>query len=597
MKRNPVLIGGASAFWGDSALGPAQLCRVPGLHYLVFDYLAELTMSILAAARMKNAELGFATDFVDITLREILGECLSRGITVIANAGGVNPQACARRLEALAAEQGHTLAIAVVDGDDVSTLCPQLREAGVSDFYSGQPMPARLISANAYLGALPIARALAMGAQVVITGRVVDSALTLGALVHEFGWEATDYDRIAQGSLAGHLIECGAQATGGLFTDWQSVPDWAGIGYPYLECQPDGNFCVTKPRGSGGLISVAALSEQLVYEIDDPARYILPDAICDFSRVVMEQQGSERVRVTGARGHPPTTSYKVSATYQDGFRCVASLTIAGFAAGAKARRSGEAILERTRRFFRERGWQDYLGVELGVLGNSDENAFGDAVLRLAVSHPEKAALELFAREIATAGTSFAPGTTGSLAAGRPPVSARICLFTFLIDKHRVKAHVQLGDGEEFVAPAAAASAAAPDARAVPVALLGGVPADTPSTGVEVALIEIAHGRSGDKGDRCNIGLIAREPALYETLCAQLTASVVRAHLKDWIDGDVVRYELPGIHGLNFVLERALGGGGMASLRADPLGKAMAQRLLTLRVRVAAELLPRTRTKR
>jgi len=222
------------------------------MRYIVFDYLAELTMSILAAARAKNRDLGYATDFVDVVAREILPKCRERGIRLIANAGGVNPGACAKALERLAAELGVSVKVAVVDGDEVLALLPRLRERGVTDFYSGAPMPERLLSANAYFGALPIARALAGGADVVVTGRVVDSAVTLGALIHEFGWRADDYDRLAAGSLAGHLIECGCQATGGLFTDWKDVPDWANMGYPVLECAADGAFVVTKAELTEG---------------------------------------------------------------------------------------------------------------------------------------------------------------------------------------------------------------------------------------------------------------------------------------------------------------------------------------------------------
>ncbi|HLE66128.1 MAG TPA: acyclic terpene utilization AtuA family protein, partial [Burkholderiales bacterium] len=374
MSPRTVRIGGASGFWGDSSLGAPQLAEVPGIDYIVFDYLAELTMSVLAGARAKNPELGYATDFVEIAARQVLKICRERGIRLIANAGGVNPAACARALEQLASDLGARARIAVVDGDDVLPLIPRLRERGIADFYTGGKMPERIVSANAYLGALPIARALALGADVVVTGRVVDSAVTLGALVHEFGWKDDEHDRLAAGSLAGHLIECGCQATGGLFTDWKDVPDWANMGYPVLECEPDGRFVITKPENTGGLVSVAAVAEQMLYEIGDPANYVLPDVVCDFSRVQMEAAGPDRVRVRGARGKPPTDTNKVSATYADGFRCVGTLTISGFEAAAKARRSGEAILERTRAIFGRLRLGDYSATDLSILGT--EAAYG-----------------------------------------------------------------------------------------------------------------------------------------------------------------------------------------------------------------------------
>jgi hypothetical protein len=592
MANGIVRIGGAAGFWGDSSVGAPQLADVPGMRYIVFDYLAELTMSILAAARARNRDLGYATDFVDVVAREIIVKCRERGIRLIANAGGVNPAACARALERLAGELGVSMKVAVVDGDEVVGLVPSLRERGVKDFYTGAPMPERLLSANAYFGALPIARALALGADVVITGRVVDSAVTLGALVHEFGWQENDYDRLAAGSLAGHLIECGCQATGGLFTDWKDVPDWANMGYPVLECAADGSFVVTKAEKTGGIVSPQALAEQLLYEIGDPANYVLPDVVCDFTQVRMESEGKDRVRVTGACGKPPTATFKVSATYAEGFRAIGTLTITGFEAAAKARRSGEAILERTRAIFRKHGLADYRAVDLSVLGTA--SVYGpharvqdlqEAVMRLAVAHADKKALEIFAREISPAGTSWSPGTTGSLNAGRPNVSPQIKQFAFLLSKSEARAQVTIdGKTEQVPIPPGERSALQPSADADSSGPK--VPADA----MTVPLIRIAHGRSGDKGDNSNVGIIARRPEYLPWIRSQVTADALREYVGHLVQGNVTRYSLPGIGALNFVLERALGGGGMASLRNDPLGKGMAQLVLAMPVRVPKELL-------
>jgi len=592
MAADIVKIGGAAGFWGDSALGAPQLADVPGMRYIVFDYLAELTMSILAGARAKNRELGYATDFVEVVARQVLKTCRERGIRLIANAGGVNPAACARALERLAAELGVQARIAVVDGDDVLALVPRLREHGVTDFYSGAPMPERVLSANAYFGAAPIARALALGADVVVTGRVVDSAVTLGALMHEFSWQAQDYDRLAAGSLAGHLIECGCQATGGLFTDWKDVPDWANMGYPVLECAPDGSFVVTKAEKTGGLVSVPAVAEQMLYEIGDPANYVLPDVVCDFTQVRMESAGRHRVRVTGARGKPPTGTYKVSATYADGFRAIGTLSITGFEAAAKAKRSGEAILERTRAMFGRTGLGDYSAADLSVLGTAA--AYGphaathdlqEAVLRLAVSHRDRRALEIFAREIAPAGTSWSPGTTGSLNTGRPNVTPQIKQFAFLLPKSEAVQRVAFeGNTEEISIGPGADAPREPGADADPS---GPQP---PQDAVTVPLIQIAHARSGDKGDSSNVGIIARKPEYLPWIRSQVTASAVRDYLQHLVRGKVTRYAVPGIGALNFVLEQALGGGGMASLRSDPLGKGMAQLVLSMPVRIPKTLL-------
>jgi Acyclic terpene utilisation family protein AtuA len=298
-SHSPVRIGGASGFWGDSSVGAPQLVSSGEIDYLVFDYLAELTMSILAGARLKKPELGYATDFVTQAMRSVLQECVQKGIRVVSNAGGVNPLACAQALKNLAEELGVSVRIAVVTGDDVMPLLPELRaqEPAVSELQSGAPLPENVLTANAYLGALPIKAALDAGAHIVITGRCVDSAVTLGVLMHEFGWTSQDYDALAGGSLAGHILECGCQATGGLHTDWQDVPDWAHIGYPIAQCYADGSFVATKPANTGGLVVPAVIAEQMLYEIGDPAAYLLPDVVCDFTQVQLQDLGANRVNV------------------------------------------------------------------------------------------------------------------------------------------------------------------------------------------------------------------------------------------------------------------------------------------------------------
>ena len=258
-RAGAVRIGGASGFWGDSAVAAPQLVASGAVDYLVFDYLAELTMSILAGARLKRPEAGFATDFVDVAMKSVLREAAARGIRVVSNAGGVNPRTAARALAALAAEQGVELRIAVVEGDDVMPLLPALRAEDVREMDGGTPLPQKVLSANAYLGATPIRAALDAGAQVVITGRCVDSAVTLGVLMHEFGWADDDYDRLAGGSPPATSSSAAAPGHRGLYTDWETVPDWPGIGYPIVECEADGSFVVGKPAGTGGKVTPRSL--------------------------------------------------------------------------------------------------------------------------------------------------------------------------------------------------------------------------------------------------------------------------------------------------------------------------------------------------
>jgi hypothetical protein len=598
-----VRIGGASGFWGDSSVGAPQLVTHGQIDYLVFDYLAELTMAILAGARLRKPEAGWATDFVTVAMRAVLRDVVARGIRVVSNAGGVHPQACAAALAALAAEQGVAVKIAVVSGDDVLPLLPRLQAAvpPVREMDSGAALPRHLLTANAYLGAIPVKAALDAGAQVVITGRCVDSAVTLGVLMHHFGWGPQDHDLLAAGSLAGHIIECGCQATGGLHTDWENVPDWAHIGYPVIECQADGSFLCTKPAGTGGLVTPAVIAEQMLYEIGDPARYLLPDVVCDFTQVTLAQEGADRVRVRGARGRPPSGSYKVCATWMDGFRLSAQLTIVGFDAVAKAQRTGCAIVERCNELLAAQGLAPFAATHIEVLGA--ESCYGphartqhtrEAVLRLSATHARKEALELLAREVAPAGTSWAPGTTGA-GGGRASPSPLIRQFAFLLDKSWLQPVVHLGDAaiavpqdpgtahdQDAADPGGAGGAHDPREMAA---------ASGPDGELrEVPLIRLAWARSGDKGDTANIGVIARHPDLLPLLRAQLTEARVASHLAHLVRGRVTRHEVPGIHAFNFVCTQALGGGGMASLRNDPLGKGMGQILLALPVRVPVALL-------
>ena len=591
MSGRIIRIGGASGFWGDSMVAAPQLVERGRLDYLVFDYLAETTMAILAGARRKRPELGYATDFVDIAMKSVLPEVVRQGIKVVANAGGINPQGCADALSALAASMGLSPRIAVVTGDDVSGEMPRLRAAGVADMFTGEALPERILSANAYLGALPIAQALAEGADIVITGRCVDSAVTLGPLICEFGWAADDHDLMAAGSLAGHIIECGCQATGGLHTDWEAVPDWPNIGYPVLECAADGSFIVTKPEGTGGAVLRAAVAEQLLYEIGDPAAYVLPDVACDFSHVAIEQEGPERVRVTGARGYAPPATYKVSATMLDGFRCAGSMVIVGIDAVAKARRTGEAVLSRIRAILKRLGMPDYARTAIELFGA--ETLYGphartgqsrEVMVRIVADHPMREALEIFAREIAPSGTSWSPGTTGP-AAGRPSPSPLIKPFSFLLDKAEVPVSVLIGGRE--IAVEIPSGGAAPPGRA---AVAPPAPYQRPDEAhVEVPLIRLAFARSGDKGNLANIGIVARRPDLLPLIWAEVTPDAVGRYFAHLAGGPVERFHLPGIAGINYVVHDALAGGGPASPRMDPLGKGMGQMLLDLPVSVPRSL--------
>ncbi len=594
MSEKIVRIGGASGAFVDSAIAVPQLLTVPGLNYLIFDYLAEGSMGIFGRMQAANPASGFLPDFVDVHVGPYLREMKAKGVKVVANAGGLNPHGLADLLRRKAEEQGVTLKIGIVEGDDLRPRLDEIRKRGIREMFTGAPLPDKILSMNAYFGGFPIADALARGADVVLTGRVVDSALILGPLIHEFGWTPEDYDLLSAGTVAGHLLECGCQVSGGTFTDWQDVPDWAHSGFPVGECRADGSCIITKPEGTGGLVSIGTVAEQLMYEVSDPQAYIVPDVVVDFTRVTLEEDGPNRVRVSGATGYPPTSTYKVSVTYDDGWRALSLSPLIGVDAVKRAERQGAAIIERTREMLRDRNMADWRLTHTELLGT--EAGYGDrarsygasreVILKLVVEHEDKRACDLFWREQNAAIMNMSVGTTLGLIPG--VVSPITQHYSFLLDKAKAEAKVTV-DGEVRVVPVPTAGGYDP-ARTIRPA----VPAAPREPATEsLPLVALAWARSGEKGDLFNVAVIARRheylPYIRQALTPAAVAGWYGHFLADRNAPKVTRYEVPGIHALNFLVDESMAGGINKSPRLDSGAKGMAQQLVEFPVPVPAAL--------
>lgn len=452
-----IRIGNGCGFWGDSLQAPITLAERGRLDYLTLEYLAELTMSILALQKQRDAAAGFAADFLDVLDRLTSTLRAQPRLKIVTNAGGMNPHACAAKARAVLAKADlPDRAVATVSGDDLMPRLDELLAAGhaLAHLDTGEPLATirpRVVSANVYFGARPIVEALGRGAAVVITGRVADASLTLAPAVHEFGWRWDDWDRLAAATTAGHLIECGAQCTGGLWCNWRELADLAGVGYPIAEVDADGSFTISKPPDTGGAVNRETVSEQLLYEVGDPAAYLTPDVTADFTSVALAPAGRDVVRVTAARGKPATDSYKVSIAYRDGFLSSGTLVIAGPGAASKARSCGEMILERLRRAGVEpqHSHIECLGAGDCVPGVTPPRAGAwspdhapEVVLRVAVRDARRAVVERFTKEFAPLVTSGPPGVTG-YTTGRPAVREVFAYWPALLAKDAATPEVQV----------------------------------------------------------------------------------------------------------------------------------------------------------
>ena len=582
-----IRIANAGGYWGDDLAQFKRQVELGPVDYVTLDFLAEITMSIMQKQRVRDPRAGYARDFI-AQVEEALPLLKSRGTRVITNAGGVNPLGCRGALLEMAKLHGQALDVAAVAGDDLMARLGELNAAGVTldNMDDGAPflkVRDRVSSANAYFGAWPVVEALATGAQIVVTGRCTDTGITLAPMIHAFGWKANDWDRLASGIVAGHIVECGAQSTGGNFTDWRKIPHFEAIGYPVLEVFPDGSFIVTKHAGTGGRVTVRTVKEQLVYEMGDPRSYITPDVVADFGTIRLEQAGRDRVRVWGVKGRPAPGSLKVSASYFDGWKASGTLIISAPDAAEKAHAFASL-------FWKRLGLQ-FAATHAELVGHSScwgplapESRPPEVLLRLSVRDADKEKIEQFAKLVPAVILSGPPGV--AVTGGRPQAQEVVAYWPALVPRERVAAKLVTRDGEralEWPTPIVPPGKPAPLPRAsFPKA--AGAPRE-----VRVPLAKLAHGRSGDKGDTCNIGVIARAPEIYPWLKRTLTADVVRRRFRGICLGRVERHEVPNLWALNFLLHESLGGGGTVSLRLDAQGKTLSHALLAMEVRAPRAL--------
>ena len=601
-QKDVISIGNAGGYWGDDPDALRRQVRGGHLDYISMDFLAEVTMSIMQKQRSHDPKLGYARDFINM-LEEVLPDILTNRTRIITNAGGVNPQGCAEAIMALGKKLGLKPKVAIVHGDDILADIKTLQSKGCDfrNMESGAdfaPVAPRIESANIYFGAAPVAEALKWEPDIIITGRVTDTGITVGAMLHEFGWSTTDWDKLAAGVVAGHIIECGTQSTGGNFTDWRKIKSFKDMGFPVLEVHRDGSFVVTKHPGTGGLVSVDTVREQLFYEMGNPHAYITPDVVADFATITLKQDGPDRVRVTGVKGYEPTPLYKVSMAYSDGFKSLGAIAISGPDARAKAEAFSEIFWERCGRDDFTETSTEYFGWNAchRSLGGRDDG--NEILLRLGARCADEKKLRRFGKLIPSLILSGPPGVC--VIGGVPKAQEIVSYWPALMPKSVVRPMIALceidkGIHSEVVVPPEQsgkfdAAKFPPEQSASKTSCDIKFAMKTQEHPEAHPLSTICLGRSGDKGDMANIGIMARSPEAFTFLERYLTAQRVKDLFQELCAGPVTRYRLPNMLGLNFLLDEALGGGGTVTLRTDAQGKTFAQALLRHRTLIPREVI-------
>ncbi len=583
MDKKIIRIGNASGFWGDDLNALKRQIDGGNLDYITSDYLAEITMGILMKQNLKDPSMGFVYDFIE-QFDEVLDSIVESNTKIITNAGGINPIGLAEKLNELVLKRGKKLKIAAITGDNISDR--------IDEFYPGKSklenmetgenflkVKERILSANLYLGVNPVLEALKSGADIIIAGRVTDTAITLAPMIHEFGWKLNDFDKLASGIVAGHIIECGTQSTGGNFTGWQDVKNWNNIGFPIIEVEETGEFTVTKHENNGGLVSIGTVKEQLLYEMGRPDEYISPDVIADFSSIHLEKTGENRIRISGTKGYAPTEFLKISISYSGGYKASGTIIIAGDDIQKKAETFESILWNKLNMEFEEKK-SDLL------FGTVHNNIYKEGYLRFSVFDTDKKKIEKFSKTISALILSGPAGV--AVTGGRPKVQEVLGYWPALLSKKLITANTIILSGKDIPKKIENISSETGFESKIkgetsPNSLVSqdnkeGITEINNTKGIRIS--DLAYTRSGDKGDMSNIGVIALDEEKYEILKRHLTPDYIKEVFKDVCKGKVIRYEIDNLLALNFLLEGSLGGGGARSLSSDPQGKLYAQRLLT-----------------
>ena len=599
--KEQIKIANAGGYWGDDLHALKRQLTGGEVDYISADYLAEITMSILRKQQMKNPKLGYVTDFVD-QIVEVADLFIEKKVRMISNAGGINPIGCAKAIYERIGKN-HPLKIAVVEGDNLMSNIDELLKNGESlkNMETGEDFSLiedKLESANAYFGVPPLVKALETGADIVIVGRHTDTSITMAPMVYEFGWAFDDWDKLAAGLVAGHIIECGAQATGGNFTDWHLIKKWTNFAYPIIEMHNDGTFFVTKHENTGGLVSVDTVREQLVYEMGDPQYYISPDVAANFLYINLELDSENRVKVWGIKGQPSTNFYKISMAYQDGFKAVGSVILSGNQAVEKAKIFEKLFWDRLKELGHtfEKTNTEMVGYNACHGDLAEQISPNEIFLRFYAYDHKRDGLTEFAKILSTIILSGPSGV--AVTGGRPRIQGIMSYWPALIRKKGLFSTVKLPNSnaeiiEEYEVNPLTGFEKDIDFEQTKRQVSDKIISDfltEKKDYKEIELREICLARSGDKGDMSNIGLIARSKVIYDFIKENITADVVKSIFKNICNGKVKRYEIDNLLALNFLLEESLDGGGTKALVIDSQGKTFASALLNYKIFVPKSLL-------